>query len=39
VVVLSARAGVSGGALPDAAAFLAKPFDAARLLDTVGRLV
>jgi CheY-like chemotaxis protein len=39
VVVLSARAGASGGPLPDADAFLAKPFDATRLLDTVSRLV
>ncbi|HSN89649.1 MAG TPA: response regulator [Anaeromyxobacteraceae bacterium] len=39
VVVLSARSGASGGALPEAEAFLSKPFDAVRLLDTVGRLV
>jgi CheY-like chemotaxis protein len=39
LVVVSARGSASAGAVPDADAFLAKPFDAVRLLDTVGRLV
>jgi CheY-like chemotaxis protein len=39
VLVLSGRGGASPGAAPEADAFLGKPFDAARLLATVGRLV
>jgi CheY-like chemotaxis protein len=39
LVVLSARGSASPGAVPEADAFLAKPFDAARLLQTVSRLL
>jgi hypothetical protein len=39
VVVLSAVRGLEPRATLDADAFLAKPFDATRLLDTVSRLV